>query len=79
MMREGTNWYTAWRTRGWRPDMGQQESSRPLLTASEQPDEETGEQNENSEREGYGATEADENRPRVEPSHFTERNAWNEN
>lgn len=81
MMREGTNWWTAWRTRGWQPDMGQRESTRPLLTAeAEGEDEEEAGEGSSAGARNYGtANDEEEAGPRIMPSSaITERNAWNE-
>ena len=57
--------------------MGQRESSRPLLTAPER-DEEEGADGGAPVHQGYGATNGNNEGPRVEPSPINERNAWNE-
>lgn len=78
MMKEGTNWWSSWRARGWKQAMGQQSSTRPLLTGHVT-DEEEGQRE--GRRQGYGAVDEEEVEdvgPRVEPSGVHERNAWNE-
>ncbi|KAG9257514.1 uncharacterized protein F5Z01DRAFT_671111 [Emericellopsis atlantica] len=75
MMREGNDWWTAWRTGGWRHVIGGRGSSRPLLTG---PDTQEDDRPEQSERRAYGGTDEEQSGPRVEPSPIHERNAWNE-
>ncbi|KAI6781804.1 uncharacterized protein J7T54_004970 [Emericellopsis cladophorae] len=75
MMREGNDWWTAWRTGGWRHVIGGRGSSRPLLTGPERQESDGPEQ---SERQAYGGTDEEQSGPRVEPSPIHERNAWNE-
>ena len=75
-MREGTSWWTAWRTRGSRPMLIQHGSNRPLLTAPE-PDEETAEADAQESR-SYGALNDEDSRTHAESSNLEERNAWEE-
>ncbi|KAF7562409.1 hypothetical protein G7046_g1715 [Stylonectria norvegica] len=78
MMREGTNWWTAWGFRGSRRTTSNLESRRPLLTAPSDSDEETTERQESGARD-YGGINGNESGPRVEPSTMNDRNAWNDN
>ncbi|KAL6855284.1 hypothetical protein ACO1O0_006424 [Amphichorda felina] len=82
MMREGKNWWTAWRVGRWAQAMGERGSRRPLLTGLEEVDEEqadaTARSNDERGRQGYGSTGHEGDGPRVEPSTIHERNAWDE-
>lgn len=83
MMREGTSWWTSWRTRQWTQSITQRESSRPLLTGPDQhADEESIDQEAQQQQQqhsGYGATAENNGAgPRVEPSPIHEPNAWRE-
>lgn len=68
-MGNGTSWWTAWSSRKWTQTITRpRESSQPLLTELDHEDEEAAAEGQTPERQGYGATEDDEARPRVEPS-----------
>ncbi|KAM0251102.1 hypothetical protein ACHAQJ_008347 [Trichoderma viride] len=79
MTREGTNWWTAWRSVGWhRQQNVSHRETRPLLAGIPDADEVI-EQQEDSHPRGYQSLPSTEdgNRPRVEPSAINqEANVW---
>lgn len=87
MTREGTNWWTAWRSVSWhRQQQVSHRESRPLLAgipdADADVDEVVEQQEESARPRGYQSlthNTDEENRPRVEPSAIRNRqevNVW---
>lgn len=82
MMREGKNWWTAWRVGRWNRATGERGSGRPLLTAAgtEEEERDDSERPNNSQQREYGGTDEEGGGgPRVDPSPIHhERNAWDD-
>ncbi|KAL6861029.1 hypothetical protein J3F83DRAFT_747124 [Trichoderma novae-zelandiae] len=82
MTKEGTNWWNAWRSIGWRRQQRVHRSeSRPLLEDVTDADEVVERQDDSPHPRGYQSLPAtdQDSRPRVEPSAIhQERNAWND-